>query len=62
MTELGLGERLEADTLTPDALRQVVSRATADQQVRANLDRMRQAIHDSGGAQRGADVIKNYLS
>jgi MGT family glycosyltransferase len=62
VTELGLGERLKADTLTPDTLRQAISRVTTDQQVRANLDRMRQAIRDAGGAERGADVIERYLS
>lgn len=61
VAELGLGERIEADTLTPETLNEAVSRVAADQQVRANLDHMRQAIHDAGGADRGADVIEDYL-
>lgn len=61
VAELGLGERLNTDTLTPEVLNQIVSRVATDQQVRANLTRMRQAIHDAGGADRGADAIENHL-
>ncbi|MDQ3760475.1 MAG: glycosyl transferase [Actinomycetota bacterium] len=59
--ELGLGERMDADTLTPQALRETVARVIHDQQLRANLDRMRTAIRESGGAARGADIIEQYL-
>lgn len=59
---LGLGERLDAGTLTPETLHRIVSRVAADQQIRANLDRMRQAIHDAGGTERGADAIENHLT
>ncbi|WP_217636262.1 macrolide family glycosyltransferase [Geodermatophilus siccatus] len=62
VVELGLGERLATDTLTPDALRQAVSRVTTDEQVRANLERMRRAIHDAGGAERGAALIEDHLA
>jgi MGT family glycosyltransferase len=62
VVELGLGERLAADTLTPDALRRAVSRVTTDEQVRANLERMRRAIGDAGGAERGAVLIEEYLA
>ncbi len=62
VVELGLGERLATDTLTPDALRQAVSRVTTDEQVRANLERMQQAIRDAGGAERGAAVIEDHLA
>ncbi|MGH3670139.1 MAG: macrolide family glycosyltransferase [Pseudonocardiaceae bacterium] len=59
--ELGLGERLDAGTLIADALRAAVTRVASDPGVRANLDRMRKTIRDSGGATRGADVIEEYL-
>ncbi|MGH3899939.1 MAG: hypothetical protein ACRDTA_17210 [Pseudonocardiaceae bacterium] len=59
--ELGLGERLTADTVTAEALRATVTRITSHPGVHANLDRMRKAIRDSGGATRGADVIEEYL-
>jgi MGT family glycosyltransferase len=59
--ELGLGERLDAGTVTTEALRAAVSRVTSNPGVRTNLDRMRKAIRDSGGATRGADMIEEYL-
>jgi MGT family glycosyltransferase len=62
VVELGLGERLDADALDAQTLRQTVSRVAADERIRANLERMRQAIADSGGAVRGADVIEEYLA
>ncbi|WP_448621565.1 macrolide family glycosyltransferase [Geodermatophilus sp. URMC 65] len=62
IVELGLGERLASDTLTPDTLRQAVSRVTTDEQVRANLERMRRAIRDAGGAERGAALIEDHLA
>ncbi|GLY46966.1 nucleotide disphospho-sugar-binding domain-containing protein [Lentzea sp. NBRC 102530] len=53
VAELGLGERVDdhAD------LRAAVDRVAADGTIRRNLDRMRAAIHDSGGAGRAADVV-----
>ncbi len=62
VVELGLGERLATDMLTPDALRQAVSRVTTDEQVRANLERMRRAIRDAGGAKRGAALIADLMA
>jgi MGT family glycosyltransferase len=59
--ELGLGERLDADTLTPQTLRAAIARVTNDHQLRANLNRMRTATRQSGGAARGADIIEQYL-
>jgi UDP:flavonoid glycosyltransferase YjiC (YdhE family) len=62
VVELGLGQRLAIDTLTPDALRQAVTRVTTDEQVRANLERMRRAIRDAGGAERGATLIEGHVA
>ncbi|WP_447001867.1 macrolide family glycosyltransferase [Saccharothrix isguenensis] len=55
--ELGLGERLEH----VEDLREVVERVTASSAVRQNVDRMRAAIHASGGAGRGADLVCGLL-
>ncbi|MGI9001863.1 MAG: nucleotide disphospho-sugar-binding domain-containing protein [Pseudonocardia sp.] len=60
--ELGLGERLDPETLTPDTLRAAVSRVSSHPTVRARLDRMRRIARDSGGAARGADLIEERLS
>ncbi|WP_394618123.1 macrolide family glycosyltransferase [Lentzea sp. JNUCC 0626] len=53
VVELGLGERIDdhAD------LRAAVDRVSSDGTIRRNLDRMRAAIHDSGGAAKAADVV-----
>ncbi|MCP2259292.1 glycosyltransferase, MGT family [Streptoalloteichus tenebrarius] len=59
--ELGLGERLDSATPSPEELRAVVTRVASSGAVRANLDRMQDAIRRSGGAVRGADEIEQYL-
>lgn len=60
--ELGLGTRLHAETLTVDTLRSAVGQVTSSSEVRANLDRMRMAAHNGGGAPGGATAIEEYLS
>ena len=62
VVELGLGERLAMDMLTPDVLRQAVSRVTTDEQARADLERVRRAIHDAGGEKRCAALIEGRLA
>ncbi|WEB44829.1 glycosyl transferase [Streptomyces yunnanensis] len=59
--ELGLGEQLDARTVTAESLRAAVARVATDPTVRANLDRMRKVVRGSGGAARGAEVIEEYL-
>ncbi|MFG3114506.1 macrolide family glycosyltransferase [Streptomyces sp. NPDC048197] len=59
--ELGLGEQLDAATVTAESLRAAVTRVASDPTVRANLDRMRKVVRESGGAARGADVVEDYL-
>ncbi|MEU9121009.1 macrolide family glycosyltransferase [Streptomyces sp. NPDC048506] len=61
VAELGLGEKLDPATVTAASLRAAVDRVVADSTVRANLDRMRKVVRESGGAARGADVIEEYL-
>jgi hypothetical protein len=56
------GNGLATDTLTSDALRQAVFRVTTDEQVRANVERMRRAIRDAGGAERGAALVEDHLA
>jgi MGT family glycosyltransferase len=60
--ELGLGTRLHAQTLTVDILRTAVAQVTSSLEIRANLDRMRMAAHNSGGAPRGATAIEKHLA
>ncbi len=59
--QLGLGQRLDPDTVTAEALRASVDAVTASAEVAANLEWMRQAIARSGGAARGADEIEAHL-
>ncbi|GAA1397529.1 hypothetical protein GCM10009639_35080 [Kitasatospora putterlickiae] len=61
LSELGLGEHLDADLVSAEALRAAVSRVASDPAVRGNLAEMRHAVQRSGGATRGADVIEHYL-
>jgi MGT family glycosyltransferase len=60
--ELGLGTRLDAENLTVDTLRSAVCQVTSSSKVRANLDWMRLAAHNGGGAPGGATAIEEYLS
>ncbi|MFF4923284.1 macrolide family glycosyltransferase [Kitasatospora sp. NPDC001261] len=59
--ELGLGECLDADMVSAEALRAAIDRVASDPAVRVSLAGMRQAILRSGGVTRGADVIEQYL-
>jgi MGT family glycosyltransferase len=61
VVELGLGERMDPDTLTAESLRAAINKVASDPEVRANLAGMREAIQHSGGAARGADMIEDYL-
>ncbi|MGW6442903.1 macrolide family glycosyltransferase [Lentzea sp. NPDC055074] len=53
VAELGLGERVDDHA----GLRAAVDRVAASGTIRRNLDRMRAAVTDGGGAQRAADVL-----
>jgi UDP:flavonoid glycosyltransferase YjiC (YdhE family) len=61
VVELGLGERMEPDTMTAASLRAAIDKVASDPGVRANLAGMCEAIRRSGGAVRGADVIEDHL-
>ncbi|WP_406690924.1 glycosyltransferase [Saccharopolyspora sp. ID03-671] len=60
--ELGLGIKLDSNTVTAAELRESVDRIAADAEVRANLDRMRELVRSSGGAPAGADALEAFLS
>ncbi|MGI5507250.1 macrolide family glycosyltransferase [Lentzea sp. CA-135723] len=53
VVELGLGERVDDHA----GLRAAVDRVAASGTIRRSLDRMRAAVHGSGGAERAADVV-----
>lgn len=59
--QLGVGQRLDPDTVTAETLRATVDAVTASADVATNLERMRDAIASSGGAARGADEIEAHL-
>ncbi|MEB3370813.1 macrolide family glycosyltransferase [Saccharopolyspora mangrovi] len=60
--ELGLGVKLDTDTVTAAELRETVDRITVDAEVRRGLDRMRELLHSSGGAPAGADALEAFLA
>lgn len=62
LQELGLGERLDPDAVTPEALRAAVTRVSSDRAVRTGLARMHEAIREAGGAVRGADLIDHHIN
>jgi MGT family glycosyltransferase len=62
VVELRLGERLDADTLTPETLEQAVLRVVGDPEIRAGLERMRSAVQAGGGVERGAQAIEEHLA
>lgn len=61
VVELGLGRRLDPDSLSAETLRQEVDEITSDPTVRSGLDRMRAHIREAGGAAGGADAIEKHL-
>ena len=61
IVELGLGRRLDAETLTADALRRAVDDVLQSPEVATNLEKMRAEARRGGGAAGGADAIEEYL-
>ncbi|MFD0921705.1 macrolide family glycosyltransferase [Saccharopolyspora rosea] len=59
--ELGLGRRLDADTVTAEQLRETVEAVAADEAMRARLREMSAALRDCGGAVAGADALEAHL-
>lgn len=59
--ELGLGVRLDPETVTAAELRAAVDRMATDADVRSNLDRMREILRSTGGAPAGADAMEAFV-
>ena len=59
--ELGIGRRLDPESLTADTLRLVVDDLTANTEVATRLQRLRADAHAGGGAVAGADAIEQHL-
>lgn len=60
--DLGLGRRLPAEALSPTLIRTVVTEVSNDQDIRRNMQAMKQRIRGSGGPTAAADAIEEYLS
>jgi len=61
IAELGLGEHLPMDEVTPEALRAALSRVSSDPRVAERLAAMRKEIEQAGGPCRAADIVESYL-
>ncbi|TWF95972.1 macrolide family glycosyltransferase [Saccharopolyspora dendranthemae] len=59
--ELGLGVKLDPETVTAAELRAAVDRMSSDPDVRSNLDRMRDVLRSTGGAPAGADAMEAFV-
>ncbi|GAB3689171.1 macrolide family glycosyltransferase [Saccharopolyspora tripterygii] len=60
--ELGLGVKLDPETVTAAELRAAVDRMSSDPDVRTNLDRMREVVRSTGGASAGADAMEAFVA
>lgn len=60
--DLGLGEALDPQTITPDVLWSAIDRIADDPQVARRLAEMSAEISASGGAKAGADVVERVRS
>lgn len=58
--DLGLGEALDPQTITPDALWDAVDRVVHDSQIARRLTDISAEIKASGGARAGADVVERF--
>lgn len=59
--ELGLGEALDPQTITPDALWNAIERVAHDPQIALRLSGMRTEIEASGGAKVGANTVERII-
>ena len=58
---LGLGQTLDPQAVTAEALRSAVEELTSSPDIRANLDRMQAEVRSAGGVDAGAHAIEEYL-
>jgi MGT family glycosyltransferase len=61
IVELGIGRRLDPESLTVETLRLAVDDLTASTQVATRLERLRADARAGGGAVAGADAIEQHL-
>ncbi|HET8658911.1 MAG TPA: macrolide family glycosyltransferase [Micromonosporaceae bacterium] len=61
VAQLGIGVRLTAAGLTPQALREAVDRVTTDDRMAGRISELRQQMGEAGGTVRAADVIEECL-
>jgi glycosyltransferase, MGT family len=61
VTELHLGSCLPEQTMSPDAVKEHVARMLGDAVLADNVARMQKSIQRSGGAQRAANLIEEFL-
>lgn len=61
VAELGLGLTLEKEAVNATALRQAVERIASEATFREHGQNMQQVIHESGGYQRAADAIMQFV-
>jgi len=59
--ELGLGRQLDTTALSPEMLRTAVTEVSTSDEIRANLEKMREAIRNAGGAAAAADAIEAHV-
>jgi MGT family glycosyltransferase len=59
---LGLGRKLDPQTITAEALRSAVDQVTVSPVIQANLHRMQAEVRHAGGAEAGAQAIEEYLA
>lgn len=59
--QLSLGVQVDSGTVSPDELRDALSKVTKDPDIRWNVDRMQQEIRESGGLTRAADRVESLL-
>jgi UDP:flavonoid glycosyltransferase YjiC (YdhE family) len=59
---IGAGEAIPPKQVTPQMLRAAVIRVRSDPSYRAAAERVRDAIHASGGASRAAELIEHSLA
>ena len=62
ISELGFGESLDPQTITPDALWSAIERVSQDPQIARRLSNICLEIEASGGAKAGADVAERIIN
>jgi MGT family glycosyltransferase len=62
IAELGLGVKLDEETLTPEALRAAILHISNEPSYYTRVQHMQEEIQKSGGYLRAADVLQDYAS